>query len=288
MAVYGAGASWLAGVQHVITMHGNRYYAGRWRRRLAMRAAVAGSGRTVAVSNSLAAHMSGDLGIARARIVTIPNGVRHAAPERLTLREELRLAPSDRLLVAVGNLYPVKGHQHLIDAMALLSVRHPTLHVAIAGRGDLAEPLISRARDLGIADRVHLLGLRRDIPSVLAAAEMFVLPSLSEALPLALLEAMFAGHPIVASDVGDVRAVLASGDAGLLVEPGDPQALAAAIDRLLTDPALARAIGERAHQRASSQYDISQMLARYGAIYEDVLMRPPSRCIHLMARTARH
>jgi glycosyltransferase involved in cell wall biosynthesis len=287
MAVYGAGASWLAGVQHVITMHGNRYYAGRWRRRLAMRAAVAGSGRTVAVSNSLAAHLSGDLGIARARIVTIPNGVRHAAPERPTLREELRLAPSDRLLVSVGNLYPVKGHQHLIDAMALLSVRHPTLHVAIAGRGDLAEPLISRARDLGIADRVHLLGLRRDIPSVLAAAEMFVLPSLSEALPLALLEAMFAGHPIVASDVGDVRAVLASGDAGLLVEPGDPQALAAAIDRLLTDPALARAIGERACQRASSQYDISQMLARYGAIYEDVLMQPPSRFIHLMARTAR-
>jgi glycosyltransferase involved in cell wall biosynthesis len=213
--------------------------------------------------------------------VTVPNGVRHQPPERLTLREELHLAPSDRLLVSVGNLYPVKGHEHLIHAVALLSVRHPALHLAIAGRGELAGALAALARELGIAGRVHLLGLRGDIPSLLAAAEIFVLPSLSEALPLALLEAMFAGHPIVASDVGDVGSVLASGDAGLLVEPGNPSALASAVDRLLTDPELARSIAGRAYRRATTRYDVSQMLRNYAAIYEDVVASRPSRFLRL-------
>lgn len=271
LAVYGSWASRLAGVRHVITMHGSRYYAARLRRRLAMRSAIALSGRTVAVSDRLASQLSEDLGIARSRIATITNGVRHQRSERTTLRDELRLRPNDRLLVSVGNLYPVKGHEHLIDAVALLSSNHPTLHLAISGRGELAEPLAARARAHGLADRVHLLGLRSDVAAVLAAADIFVLPSLSEGLPMALLEAMFAGRPIVASSVGEIGVALAHGEAGLLVEPGHPAALALAIERLLTDPNLARALAERAFCRASTEYDVSQMVRGYVGAYKELL-----------------
>jgi glycosyltransferase involved in cell wall biosynthesis len=275
MAIYGAWASWLAGVQHVITMHGSRYYAAHLRRRLAMRAAIAFSGRTIAVSNPLADHISRDLLVRRSRIPTILNGVRPPQPLAPTLRKELGLETADRLIVSVGNLYPVKGHQHLIDALALLTERHPTAHVAISGRGDLEHALKCRARELGVSNRVHLLGLRADVSAVLKAADVFVLPSLSEGLPLALLEAMFAGCPIVATNVGDVSIALAHGDAGALVEPRNPQALAQAIDELLSDPLSARALGARASRRAAAEYDVSRMVQHYSTVYEGLLARRP-------------
>src|SRR6185295_12983610 len=117
-AVYGAWASRRAGIPHVVTMHGSRYYASRLRRRLAMRAAVASSARTVAVSVPLAEDLRRDLWVPRPRITTISNGVPYVRPERVTLREELGLRAGDRLLVSMGNLYPVKGHANLIDAVA--------------------------------------------------------------------------------------------------------------------------------------------------------------------------
>jgi glycosyltransferase involved in cell wall biosynthesis len=273
MAVYGAWSSWRAGIPHVITMHGSSYYAGRIRRRLALRAATALSGRTVAVSHRLANQLRRDLWMRRSRIAMIPNGVPYAPPATKTLRDELRLRADDRLLVSVGNLYAVKGQRHLIDAVADLARRHPNLHLAIAGRGDMEHALSARARDRGVSDRVHLVGLRSDVPAILAAADVFVLPSLSEGLPLALLEAMFAGRPIVASDVGEVGAALARGEAGVLVEPGDAAALAAAIDGLLSDPDRACELGARAASRAAAEYDITRMVGRYVDCYRDLLQR---------------
>jgi glycosyltransferase involved in cell wall biosynthesis len=202
--------------------------------------------------------------------------VRYVPPARTTLRAELRLGPHDRLLVSVGNLYPVKGHRYLIDALALLAARHPTLHVAIAGRGALADALTAHARDLGMAHRVHLLGLRSDVAAILTAADAFVLPSLSEGLPLALLEAMFAGIPIAATDVGEVAVALGHGEAGILVEPANPGALAAALDRLLSDPAAAGRMAERAALRAAAEYDVSTMVRRYADAYVELLRRRSS------------
>ena len=273
MGVYGAWASWLAGIPHVVTMHGGRYYAERLRRRLALRAAVAVSADTIAVSTTCARDISRVLAIRQSRIKMIPNGVRFVPPQRVTLRHELGLCTGDRLIVALGNLYPVKGHDHLIEALALIADRHPTVHVAIGGRGDLADRLMDRARAHGLQARVHLLGLRADVAAVLAAADIFALPSLSEAMPLALLEAMFAGRPIVASDVGDVRIVLDEGRAGVLVPPGDDAALATALDRLLADAVEAHALGERAGRRARAEYDLSRMVDRYVDVYRSALQR---------------
>jgi glycosyltransferase involved in cell wall biosynthesis len=151
--------------------------------------------------------------------------------------------------------------------MAQLASTHPQLHVAIAGRGDLAEALERQAADAGLATRVHFLGLRQDIANVLAAADVFVLPSLSEGLPLALLEAMFAARPIVASAVGDVPVALAGGAAGLLVPPGNATALAQAMHRLLAQPFEAQRLGQSAQARAAAEYGIDRMVQRYAELY---------------------
>jgi glycosyltransferase involved in cell wall biosynthesis len=286
MAVYGAWASRRAGIPHVMTMHGGRYHAERLRRRLALHAAVASSAWTVAVSSTFARTLSRDLGVRRSRIQTVANGVQHLPPLRSTLRHELGLGPSDRLIVAVGNLYPVKGHRHLIDALGLLSERYPALHVAISGRGELHDAIAAQAKTLGIADRVHLLGLRSDVPAVLEAADIVALPSLSEGLPLALLESMFAGRPIVASDVGDVRIALADGAAGVVVEPGNAAAIAAAIDRLLQDPEYARQLATAAVQHAQRAYDVSHMVDRYADLYTSAIATTVRRRPVLPSRAA--
>ncbi|HMD33899.1 MAG TPA: glycosyltransferase [Vicinamibacterales bacterium] len=286
MAVYGACASRIAGIPHVITMHGGRYYAARFQRRIAMRSAIALSAATIAVSRQLGDQMSRDLWVRRSGIDMVSNGVRYQPADGGAVRRELGLAPGDRLAVSIGNLYPVKGHRYLVDALARLADRHPTLHVAVCGRGDLAAVLASRARALGVGGRVHLLGLRSDVSAVLAASDLFVLPSLSEGLPLALLEAMFAGCPIVATDVGEVSAALANGEAGVIVRPGDASDLASALDALLGDPDRARMLGARARGRAASEYDRSQMVQRYRSIYEQVLSGASSRAAGLFAPSA--
>jgi glycosyltransferase involved in cell wall biosynthesis len=270
MAVYGAWAARRAGIPHVITMHGSRYYAGRLKRRLAMRLAIASSGAVVAVSHALAEHLSRDLFLARKRVSFIANGVRHGSPPPSTLRSELGLSTESRLVLAVGSLFSVKGHRHLIDAVAELTGRDANVHLALAGTGHLGPALVRQASELGVAQHVHMLGLRSDVPNLLAGADVFVLPSLSEGLPLALLEAMFAGCPIVATDVGEVRSVLGS-DAGLLVPPGDGRALAAAINRFLVDPVAGRECGRRAIIRAASEYSLERMVERYARVYSRLL-----------------
>jgi glycosyltransferase involved in cell wall biosynthesis len=276
MAVYGGWASWRVGIPQVVTMHGSLYYAERLRRRVALRAALAVRGRTVAVSESLARRLGRDLWMPASRIAMIANGVPCSTVSSPALRAELGLGSDDRLLVSVGNLYPVKGHRILLEALSLLGDRHRAVHVAIAGRGALEGELMAAARDYGLAPRVHLIGLRSDVPAVLAAADVFVLPSLSEGLPLALLEAMFAGRPIVASAVGEVADALAHGAAGVLVPAGDPRALATAVDGVLSDPERARALGHAAARRAAAEYDISRMVRRYVDLYEEALGRRPA------------
>ena len=276
MAVYGAWAARRTGVAHLFTMHGSRYYAGRLQRRMAIRLAALFSDSMVAVSQSLARHLSRDLWIRPSRITTIPNGARPPVlPVRSSLRDELQLQSGDQLVVAVGNLYPVKGHEFLLEALALLAARCPRLHVAIAGRGELESRLRERARDLRVSDRFHLLGLRSDIGNLLAGADLFALPSLSEGVPLALLEAMLAARPVIASAVGEVPIVLDGGRAGVLVPAKDAHALANAIADAVSDPGRSHALGAAAHTRATEAYSFDVMMESYLALYAKALRNHP-------------
>lgn len=268
MSALGGIASWHLGLPHIFTMHGGRYYASRLSRRFATALAARGAQQVVAVSQSMARFLATDLLLPPTSIRVIPNGIPPLPAVVPTLRTELRLSDQAQLIVAVGNLYPVKGHVHLLRALALLpETIGSRVHVAIAGRGAEEESLRALANALGISERVHLLGLRDDIPNVLRSGTIYALPSLSEALPLSLLEAMRAGLPVVASGVGEVPIVLENGEAGLLVPPGDTVALAHALSALLTDTARARAISARAERAVLEHYGIEQMADKYLTLY---------------------
>ena len=269
-AFVGACAARRAGVPHLITMHGGRYFAERWRRRILLRSAVALSAAITAVSTPLAAELERRLQLRRGRVRRIPNGARPAPGGSDGIRRSLGLPAETPLLLAVGNLYPVKGHQHLLSALALLAERSPPPHLAIAGRGGEEEALRAQAERTALTDRVHLLGMRADVGALLRSADLFVHPSLAEGLPLAVLEAMFAARPIIATAVGEVPTVLDGGNAGLLVPAGDPSALAAAIRRLLDDRSTATALGRAAAVRAALHYQIDQMVGRYVSLYEAI------------------
>ncbi len=266
MAVLGSAAARLVGVPHFVTMHGGLYYASAAHRRLAMKATVRMSAGLVGVSESVATQLRNDLHLRHDRVTVIPNGVPRPPQVSGTLRAELGLAPTDRLVVAVGNLYPVKGHDVLVNALAQVAKTIPGVHVAIAGRGEMREPLQRQAEELGVAPRLHLLGYRADIANILASGDVFALPSRSEGLPLAVLEAMFTGLPIVATDVGDVASVLAEG-AGLVVPPEDATSLAGALGVVLTDRTAAERLGAAALRRAGAEYDLSQSVERYAALF---------------------
>jgi glycosyltransferase involved in cell wall biosynthesis len=267
MAVLGAWAARRAGLPHVITMHGGRYYAGRIHRRVAMWAAVRSSGDIVGVSDDVARALRRDLHLAAPAVRVVPNGVLPALrdPAAPSLRSELGLAADARLLLALGNLYPVKGHRYLVDALALAAA-HPDVHLILAGRGGEEADLRARAAELGIEHRVHLLGFRSDVGALIAAADVFVMPSLSEGLPLALLEAMFGERPIVATSVGEMPALLEP-DAGIIVPPADAAALAGAITRLLDDRPAAARMAANARRRAVADFHFDRMLERYAGLY---------------------
>jgi glycosyltransferase involved in cell wall biosynthesis len=228
----------------------------------------------VAVSDTVARRLRGDLRLPARSVTVIPNGIRPSPAAPSTLRAELRLAPDQRIALAVGNLYPVKGHEYLITALAGREPGLANVHAVIAGRGHAHDALVRHAEALGVASRVHLLGYRGDIPNLLGGADVFVLPSLAEGMPLALLEAMFAGRPVVATDVGEVAAVL-EGRAGMVVPPANPVALGAAIARVLNDAAGARRMGDRARVRAWSEYHLDRTVERYAALYARQLVPVP-------------
>ncbi len=160
-----------------------------------------------------------------------------------------------------------KDHASLLEAARLV----PDAVFVLVGDGPLREELEDRATRLGVEERVLFLGWREDIPEVLACADLFVLPSLYEGLPLALLEAMAAGLPIVATAIGGTSEAVVDGVTGLLVPPGEPRSLAAAIRRALDDEGLARRLGAASRERVRREFSAAAMARRTVSIYEECL-----------------
>jgi glycosyltransferase involved in cell wall biosynthesis len=273
MNTFGGTAALLARVRSLSTIHGKHWIADRPRRALAYRVLRRGGIPIVAVSENLAGFLSDRLRIRRDRILLVHNGIPlpeiDANPSRTDARIALGVPTDGPLLVAVGNLYPVKDHATLLRAVAGL----PGVRVAVAGRGEEEENLMRLARELGIASRVHLLGLRDDIDRVLAAADLFVQPSLSEGLPLAILEAMAAGCPVVATRVGGVEEAVIHSETGLLIAPAAPAELTSALEELLAAPRRLTAMGKAARARAEAEFSMAAMADRYLAIYRALLDR---------------
>ena len=269
-SVYGGIASRLLQRPHVITMHGGRYYAERAYRRLALRWSARHSRALVAVSEATAADLVRSLRLAPSRVRVIYNGIRYSGGDRTAVRRELGLGDDEVLIVAVGNLYVVKGHIVLLRALARLEdagVELPLWRVVIAGRGGEEAALRDFANARCWAERVHLLGFREDAADVIAAADVFAMPSLSEGLPLAIIEAMFAGRAIIASRIGGIPEVVTDGAEALLAVPGDDANLAERLRALLVSPELRARLGEAASRRAAFRLTLERMTDEYERIY---------------------
>jgi glycosyltransferase involved in cell wall biosynthesis len=272
----------------VATVHGKNYYPDVFRRRLAYRC-VGRSAAMVAVSAEIQRFLQERAGVAGSLAAVIRNGVDAGrfTPDsvvRQRVRSELGIHGDRPVLGCFGSHYPVKGQAHLLEAMARVSASRPDARLLLAGRGPLQGELQRRARTLGLENAVRFLGFRDDIPGLLQAIDVFVLPSLSEGLPLALLEAMANGKPIVATRVGGVPEVIADGESGLLVRPGSPDDLAAAVLRLLADRGLAARLGQTARERASRDHTLTAMVRAYQDLYDSQIA---ARRRSLLARLSR-
>jgi glycosyltransferase involved in cell wall biosynthesis len=187
------------------------------------------------------------------------------------IRTELGVATSDFLVGNVGRLAPQKGQRHLIEAMPHLLERVPRAQAVIAGGGDLEDYLRDLAAELGVAERVHVLGPRRDVPALMHALDAFAMPSIWEGFGLVLLEAMAAARPIVASRVATIPEVVADLETGFLVPAGDEVALADALARLADEPELARAMGEAGRARLQRQFSIDKMVGDTELLYRELI-----------------
>jgi glycosyltransferase involved in cell wall biosynthesis len=221
------------------------------------------------VSEDTRRHLEESLGLPKGRVVTIPNGipVRTGNPE--PVRRELGIRNDDVVILCVGNLLERKGHIVILDALRMLDQEGCDVpwKLIIAGRGEQHDRLRGFSHEHGLDDRVHLVGHRDDIPSLQSAAHIFSMPSLWEGLPLAVLEAMFAGNAIVASATSGIPEAIDDGENGILVPPGQPRALAVALRGLLESENHRRRLGEAARKKAEAEHTIGRMTDRYEVVY---------------------
>lgn len=275
MAVYGAAAARLLGIPHLITMHGGLNVGKTVRRRVALRWAMRQSHDTVTVSRATQRQFATALDVDESALGVVPNGIAPAVGDATRVRSEFGIEKDDCVLLAVGTLERHKGHQVLLAALARLnSVALPArwkLIIAGGRGGDQHQALHDYVRENGLADRVHLVLNRNDVADLLTLADVFVMPSLWEGLPMALLEAMLARKAIVASAIAGIPEAIAGGHEGLLVPPADPAALADALRLLIVDPARRTALGQAAAERANRDFTVTVMADRYEALYANAV-----------------
>jgi glycosyltransferase involved in cell wall biosynthesis len=267
-AVFGGGlAAWLAGVPHVGTLH-DVYVVQERPVRARLLEVVHRLGTTlVCVSQQMADYYAGVMNVPAAQLRVVRNGVdlgRYAAAARP------RSATERPGLIMVGRLDPIKRHDLVLTALAELP-RELSWKLEIVGDGPERQRLEGLAARLGLDGRVSFLGLRADIPQLLAAADVFLLVSDSEGMSLSLIEAVASGLPVVATDVGNNSELVKHSCNGYVIAPGDRESLGRSLRALLDDPSLRRSFGECSSKLASVALDFRTTLSSYLEIYEAAL-----------------
>lgn len=224
----------------------------------------------VAVSQTVARSFEGMYGFAPAAV--IPNGADIGCPPAAGVRDAWRrrsgLQAADNLIVSVARFEPQKNPLGLITAFSRALPDDPSSHLVMAGEGSLLEASRALAVSLGVAGRVHFPGVCRDVPELLAAGDLFALASDWEGTPVAVIEAMAAGLPVVATAVGGVPELVEDGVTGALVPAGDSAAFASALSALARNPSRGE-MGTAAAERAR-QFDAGAMIDSYAALFERV------------------
>lgn len=264
--VYGAPAAFLARVPAVVsTRHGFINSTGQPYQENKFRFFLPVTDAVVAVSEHTEKYLAGPGGVPRKKLRTIHNGIREDSFVAHPARPGAE-APRVRF-GTVGRMVPVKGHAILLDAFAEVAKEYPHADLRIVGGGPLEEALKAQVRRLGLEDRVRLEGVRTDIASVLSELDCFVFSSLNEGLPMAILEAMASGLPIVSTRVGGVPEVAAEGLVAWYAEPGNTADLARAMKAALTGDLARR--GAEARRLVLERYTLAVMASRYEALYRE-------------------
>jgi glycosyltransferase involved in cell wall biosynthesis len=190
---------------------------------------------------------------------------------RVAARRALNIDAGVPVVSTVGRLTAIKQPRLFLDVVRLVLQQHPRVIALIAGDGELRSEVEAYAAELGLTNQLRLLGWRKDLATIYAATDVFVLTSRNEGTPVALIEAMASGTPGVSTDVGGVSDVIGGRDAGRTAPSGDAAGLAAAIHEVLADPALQRAMGTCARSRVLDRYDIGRLVADIAALYRELL-----------------
>jgi glycosyltransferase involved in cell wall biosynthesis len=249
------------------------------------RAAYAAAHHVVANSRAAAARLVRE-GVPPRKIVVIPNGLDEGR-FRSGEAHRHRARSAVPRIVTVAKLRTEKAHEVLIGAAARVAATYPAAVFEFAGDGPREERLRQAARAAGVGGRITFLGHRDDVPALLAEADVFVLPSRSEASPNSVIEAMAAGVPVVATTVGGIPELIEHGRSGLLVPPDDPAALAAAIVRLLDCEPEARQFAARARADVVARHSFGRMVAAFEGLYLSALARR-ARAVPAAAEAAAH
>lgn len=273
-SLYGRLAAILARVPIVIGTEVNIYQRKKAHHALAERLLMLGTDRVVVSAESVRDFYIRQIHADPAKVDVIYNAVDWSQLQTTTSRDAMRSAigaPADAPLAGIiARLTEQKAHRHLFDAMASTPGLSP-LHLVVVGDGELRDDLRARVDRLGISARVHFLGARRDLGDLLAAIDMFVMPSLWEGLPLSMVLAMGAGLPVIATRVAGIPEVVRDGTTGLLVPPADVPALGAALARLVSDPALRQSLGAAARAFVRPRFGVDGYVEAVSGLYDRLL-----------------
>ena len=211
-------------------------------------------------------------GVPAHRLRVVRNGIspRRATPDPASVRAALGLPPDTLVVLTVARFYPQKGHRYLAAAAPAIVAQVPNVHFLWVGEGEHADELRRQVHALRLAERISFLGLRNDVPDLMAAADLFVLPSVFEGLPLVVLEAIAAGLPVVGTRVCGTSELIDDGVTGRLVDAGDAAALASAVSEALTQPSLRAAWARAAQQRCAEEGSAARMARETAAVYEEL------------------
>jgi glycosyltransferase involved in cell wall biosynthesis len=278
-SLVGLTAGLLAGTpMRVMTRHYSDYHTRIGRRahvaldRLCLRMSHA----VIAVSRHTAEHLVRAEGARPAKIHTVWNGidfdrVRFSSPEAPAAVRACLVPEGGLLLLIAARLHPEKGYEHLFRALPELRRRVGSVfRLAVAGTGPLEPHYRAMVDSLGCQDVVRFLGFRRDLPDLIGAADLLVLPSVAEAFGLVLAESLYLGTPVVASRVGGIPEIIDDGQDGVLVPPGDASALAQAVAELLADPGRRRRLAGAGRAKVAERFGFPRMVRSYETIYDDL------------------
>jgi glycosyltransferase involved in cell wall biosynthesis len=214
-------------------------------------------------------------GMPAEKVIVIHNGLetdRYRQPRNSSLRQSV-VAEAGPVAVVVANFIAYKGHRYFLEAWSRVVASHPHAVALLAGDGPERPACEAIANELGISRRVRFLGTRHDVPALLAAADLLVHPSLEEGFCNAIVEAMAAGLPVVATSVGGNPEAVVDGETGYLVPPRDAAALAEAITRVWSRADGGRAMGQAGSARARTEFDVGRMVSAYETVYANLLAR---------------